>query len=118
MPEINEPRSGLKYGWDRGEDGWNTQMDENILMLGRWFTHLSVIDRDLATPPTNPVIGDTYIIEESPTGAWSGQAGSVTLWDGMQWRFGIPRVGWLAYIEDEEIITIFKANGWSQGTAV
>lgn len=118
MPAINEPRSGLQYGWNLGENNWHTGMDANMLLLGRFGFHLSVLDRDLNAPPGSPTSGATYIVGPSPTGAWAGQAGRVAVWSGTAWVFGVPRVGWVAYIEDEEKLSAFKAGGWSAGIAI
>lgn len=119
MPASTEPRSGLFYGWTLGESGWNAQMDANIQRIGRFGLHLSVLDRDLATPPGTPAAGDTYIVAASPTGAWVGHAAEVAVWDGSAWAFsGAVRTGTLAYIEDEEKLSMRKAAGWSAGTAI
>lgn len=118
MASSTEPRSGLVYGWSVGENGWKTGMDNNLLWLGQFATHLSIKDRDLATPPGSPAAGDTYIVAASPTGAWVAHAGHVAVWTGSAWVFGTPRVGWLAYLEDEEKLTVFKSGGWSAGIAI
>lgn len=118
MPAINEPRSGLQYGWNLGENGWNSGMDANMLLLGRFGFHLSVLDRDLNAPPGSPANGATYIIGPSPSGAWAGRAGQVAVWTGSAWAFATPRIGWVAYIEDEERLSAFKAAGWSVGVAL
>lgn len=118
MAASTEPRSGMSYGWTLGENGWNTGMDANLLWLGRFGTQLSVKDRNLATPPGSPASGDTYIVAASPTGAWAGQAGKVAVWTGSAWVFGAPRVGWIAYIEDEQKLTAYKSGGWSAGIAI
>jgi hypothetical protein len=118
MASSTEQRSGLKYGWSLGESGWNSEMDANLLAIGRFAFHLSVKDRDLATPPGSPAQGDSYIVATSPTGAWAGNAGKVALWTGSAWVFGTPRIGWVAYIEDEEKLTAYKAGGWSAGIAI
>lgn len=118
MASSTEPRSGLVYGWSVGENGWKTGMDNNLLWLGQFATHLSIKDRDLATPPGSPAAGDTYIVAASPTGAWATHAGHVAIWTGGSWVFGTPRVGWHAYIEDEEKLTVFKSGGWSAGIAI
>lgn len=118
MPAQTETRSGLFWGWNYGENGWNAGMDANLLSIGRFAYHLSVKDRDLATPPGSPAAGDTYIVAESPTGAWAGQAGKVAIWSGSAWVFGTPRIGWVAYIEDEEKLSAYKAAGWSVGIAI
>lgn len=118
MPASTEPRSGLSFGWNLGENNWNTSMDANLLSIGRFAYHLSVKDRNLATPPGSPAAGDTYIVAAAPTGAWAGQAGKVAVWSGSAWVFGTPRVGWVAYIEDEEVLSAYKAAGWSVGVAI
>lgn len=118
MAALTEIRSGLSYGWALGENNWHTGMDANLLHLGRFATHLSVKDRDLATPPGTPASGDTYIVAASPTGAWVGKAGSIAIWSGSAWVFGVPRVGWIAYVEDEQVLTAYKVAGWSAGIAI
>lgn len=118
MAASTEPRGGLQYGWSLGESGWNTGMDANLLRLGRVGFHLSVKDRDLAAPPGSPASGDTYIVAASATGAWASQDGKVAVWAGSAWAFYTPRVGWVAYVEDEEKLTAYKAAGWSAGIAI
>ncbi len=118
MPASTEPRSGIKYGWTLGESGWPADMNANLLRIGRFGFHLSVKDRDLATPPGTPTAGDTYIIAASPTGGWSGHATEVAIWDGSAWVFGVPRSGWLAHIEDEQKLSIYRAGAWSAGIAI
>lgn len=118
MPASTEPRSGLQWGWDSGESGWKGGVDANWLALGRFLTQLSVIDRDLATPPGSPAAGATYIIGPSPTGAWAGLAGSIAVWTGSAWAIGTPRTGWVAYIEDEQRLSVFRAGAWSTGILI
>lgn len=117
MAGTTEPRSGLIYNWLIG-DNFKTDMDNNLLLMGRVGMHLSVKDRNLATPPASPATGDTYIVAASGTGAWAGKDGQVTLWDGAAWVFYVPRLGWVAYIEDEEVLSAYKAAGWSTGIAI
>lgn len=117
MPATTEERSGLTYGWDEG-DNFKPGMDANILSIGRFGLHLSVIDRDLTAPPASPGAGDTYIPAATATGVWVGHEDDVALWDGAAWVFKTPRVGWLAYIEDEEVMVVYKAAGWSAGVSI
>lgn len=120
MPATTEPRSGLKYGWTLGESGWNLDVDANWKTLGRFGFHLSVKDRDFATPPIGPANGDTYIVAAAGTGAWSGHDAKIAIWDSVAgaWVFFTPRVGVLAYLEDEEKLTVYKVAGWSAGVAI
>lgn len=118
MASSIEPRSGLNYAWSLGESGWNTGMDANLLSIGRFAYHLSVKDRDLATPPASPATGDTYIVAASPTGAWATHATHVAVWNGTAWVFGTPRTGWVAFIEDETKIAAFYGGVWSAGISI
>ena len=120
MASTTEVRSGLKYGWALGENAWNTEMDSNLKQIGRFGYHLSVKDRDLATPPGSPANGDSYIVAAAPTGAWVGYAGSLAVWVSAtsSWAFMAPRVGYMAYVEDEEKLSVYKVSGWSAGVAI
>lgn len=120
MASSTEPQSGIKYGWSLGESGWNAEMNANLLLIGRVGFQLSVIDRDLTSPPGSPSLGDCYIVGPAATGAWSGQDDDIAVYDGSSWVFYTPRLGYLAYLEDEEKLTVFKADsgGWSAGIAI
>jgi len=119
MTVKTDPRSGIQYGWDLGESNWNVGMDANLLSIGRFAFHLSVKDRDVTDPTTlTPANGDTYIVAASATDDWAGKDGQVAVWDGSAWAFGVPRLGWVAYVEDEEVLTAYKAAGWSAGVAL
>lgn len=118
MAAQTDMRFGLSYGWTLGESGWNTGMDANLLKLARVGVHLSVKDRDLATPPASPAASDTYIVAATATGAWAGKEMQVAVWSGSAWVFYVPRLGWVTYIEDEEKLSAYKATGWSVGVAI
>ncbi|MCH9691044.1 MAG: DUF2793 domain-containing protein [Gammaproteobacteria bacterium] len=117
MPAITDPNLALNYGWAPGESGWGTDMDTNLKRLGA-IVSLSVIDRDLAEPPDNPGNGDRYLIPADATGAWSGKAEQVVVRIADTWEYHTPKIGWLCYIEDEEMLSVFKATGWSAGIAL
>lgn len=118
MPAQTEPRSGLLHSWDLGEHGWNTGMDANLLRIGRFGFHLSVKDRNLSAPPTTPAAGDTYIVATGASGDWLGNINNIAVYTGSAWVFAAPRVGWLAYVEDEEKLIVYKTSGWSAGVGV
>ena len=47
----------------------------------------------LSSPPTTPAEGQNWLIGASPSGAWSGQAGSIACRQGGQWLFVPPKSG-------------------------
>jgi Protein of unknown function (DUF2793) len=75
--------------------------------------HLSVISRNLATPPGVIVDGDRYLIAASPTGDWAGQAGLVALRMEGAWRFLNPRKGWRLWVEAENLLLVFDGTSWT-----
>lgn len=118
MAATVEGRFGLSYLWTLGESGWNTGMDANLLKIAQAGVHLSVIDRGLTVAPGSPTLGDTYIVGPAATGDWSTHDDDVAIYDGAAWVYYTPRLGWLLYIEDESVLSIFKAGAWSAGVAI
>jgi hypothetical protein len=74
---------------------------------------LSVLDRDLATPPGSPTDGDRYLVAASATGAWSGKDGKIGAWQDGAWTFHTPKEGWFAWIADEDIVQAFNGASWT-----
>lgn len=103
MPASTGPNLGLKYGWSDRESGYGTDLNADLKRLDA-LTQLSVKDKDAATPPGSPADGDRYIVAASPTGAWTGHATHVAVWDAAAsaWTFYTPKKGWFAYVEDED----------------
>jgi hypothetical protein len=116
MP-LTDPNLGLVYGWTLGESGWHTGMDANLKRLGA-IVGLSVKDRGLTAPPASPADGDRYIIPPGATGDWAGRTDQIAVRINGAWEYHAPQVGWLAYIEDEDKLTVFKPTGWSAGVAI
>lgn len=76
-----------------------------------FMTHLSVISKTLATPPSNPSTGDTYLIAAAPTGAWSGYAGCVaSYYSG--WRIKTPLAGWRLWVQGESKLYFYDGTAW------
>ena len=117
MPAKQEPNLGLNYGWSNGENGWGVQMDGNLKRIGA-LVGLSVLDRDLVDPPTSPNEGDRYLIPAGATGVWAGRTDQVAVRVDSTWNYYVPNVGWLCYIEDEAVLSVYKPAGWSAGIAM
>jgi hypothetical protein len=70
-----------------------------------------VVDRDLNTPPANPVAGDMYIVGPLPTGVWAGKTGQLTYFDQL-WRFIVPRPGVTIWLNDEQALCRYSGSLW------
>jgi hypothetical protein len=47
----------------------------------------NLVNDSLSTPPTTPVVGDTYIVGAGATDAWAGKEGYATFYNGTSWIF-------------------------------
>jgi Protein of unknown function (DUF2793) len=65
------------------------------------FGQLAVIAIE-NTPPA-VVDGNSYIVGDAPTGDWAGYARWIAYGVGGGWRYALPRNGWLAYNQDDEL---------------
>ena len=73
---------------------------------------LSVLDRDLTTPPGSPIDGDRYIVASGGTGLWAGWDQNVTTWVDGVWMRLVPRPGWLTWIADEATVAVWTGTIW------
>jgi hypothetical protein len=73
---------------------------------------LSVIDRDLSSPPASPDDGDRYLVKAPGSGdpAWLGNRVVVYL-EG-HWIAHSPRPGWTCYVEDEGALIAWDGTAW------
>lgn len=62
----------------------------------------SVLDKDLSSPPSTPVVGDAFIVGPAATGAWAGHSDDIAILTSGGWGFITPAVGLSIYVEDEE----------------
>ena len=73
----------------------------------------SVLDKDLATPPTAPTLGQRFIVAAAPTGAWVGHAADIAEWNGTSWMFTTPTEGMEVRVEDENLRYEFDGAAWA-----
>jgi len=71
----------------------------------------SVIDHTLATPPGSPSQGDAYIVAASPTGAWSGAAGSIAAYYS-GWKLKAPEAGWTCWARNDSRLLYYTGSAW------
>lgn len=94
-----------------GENGWADAMNGNLRALATLVQPI-VKDNDLATPPSSPAAGDSYIVAPSATGAWAGNDNQIAVYDGTTWLFYAPSKGWRFYVDDEDIDYRFDGTVW------
>ena len=63
------------------------------LMLVDALLHGRVESADLGAPPTDPAVGQCWIVAAPAEDAWGGEVGSIACWTEGGWRFVAPRAG-------------------------
>jgi hypothetical protein len=77
------------------------------------IVQLSVIDRDLTSPPGSPSEGDRYILGGAGTGGWLGiAAGCVVIYINSAWTCYSPTAGWRCFVEDESAMVVYDGSNW------
>ncbi|MBP7000695.1 DUF2793 domain-containing protein [Amaricoccus sp.] len=73
----------------------------------------SVLAMNVATPPAGAVDGQRYHVGASPTGAWSGRAGSIASWRNGGWAYSVPKAGWRVYdVATDRLLVRNAAGAW------
>jgi hypothetical protein len=72
----------------------------------------NVIDSTLATPPSTPTTGDTYIVAATATGAWATKEKNIAVWNGTSWYFTIPLEGWSVLDLTNDKHLYYSGSAW------
>lgn len=75
------------------------------------------IEGEAQIPPTAPLAGECWLVGNSPTGEWAGQAGSLAAFQDGTWLFAAPRNG-MSVLDLSTGHTIRYADGWQVPAAV
>jgi hypothetical protein len=76
------------------------------------LVQLSVEDRDQTAPPATPTSGDRHIVAANASGDWTGQDGSIAVYENAAWAFYAPQNGWQAVVRAEGMMLIFNGLDW------
>lgn len=68
-----------------------------------------------ADPPASPLEGDTYIVGDSPSGAWAGQAGKLANFTAGGWRLIAPPPGMTVFIKSTATLAVHNGGTWEIG---
>jgi hypothetical protein len=77
------------------------------------LVQLAVLDRDLASPPSEPSEGARWIVAPGASDAWGGHDGEVAAWQDGGWSFYPPQTGWLCYVVDEGALVAWTGSAWA-----
>lgn len=110
---MSSPRSQvLSLPYLRPSQAQKHVTHNDALRLLDILVQLVVSSRTTSTPPSDPPEGRRHVVPEGATGAWSGAAGMLAVFQDGEWRFITPLVGWQAYVKDENIHVTFEAGSW------
>ncbi len=103
-------------------DGAGWTIDTFVPPLrGRNLNYFLVTDR-LAAPPVGPAGGARYILNGAPTGVWAtlgfAEDDIVEYDGGGSWIKYAPENGYSAWIDDEEVLSIYASGAWSDQTGM
>jgi hypothetical protein len=87
--------------------------NDALMMIDRRM-QLAVVSRRLSSPPSQAKVGSAFIVPGGAEREWIGQADRIASFDGYSWSFDTPQAGWLAWIADEGIMSIYDGS-WSDG---
>jgi len=77
------------------------------------LTQISVLDRNLATPPGSSAEGARYIVAGGATGLWAGWDGDVAFYAGGAWLRLPARTGWVVWMQDEARVVVRIGSVWT-----
>jgi hypothetical protein len=75
----------------------------------------AVVAADMDSPPGDPDEGACWIVGDTPTGDWAGQAGAIACWTASGWRFLAPFEGMRAWVTDSQGFALFSDGTWRVG---
>lgn len=108
MPSRSLPNLGLQAFFDLGEDGWNDEMDLNMLKLST-LVQGGVLGR-VDSLPSSPTNGDVYLLNSTAV----GNPNMIAVRDGGQWFYFEPSEGWLLYDRFANVYVTFNGTVWQE----
>jgi len=75
--------------------------------------HASVVAVGIDTLPSDPEVGDCWIVGDAPTGAWAGHAAHMAGWTAGGWRFSPPMEGMAVAVLGGGTARFRRDGGWN-----
>lgn len=114
MPGFTGPNVGFVWGYSPHDDGWGVGSYNPGFAALDTLLFATIIDT-LNDPPGSPVNGDRYIVGDSPTGAWAGQAKKIAVYlsiGGPAWVFYTPKLAWRAFDQSTQAFKRYTGTVW------
>lgn len=108
-------RNGIKGNWPDGFKGWGDDMNNNLKIMGV-LQSLSAIGRNTTAQPGSAKEFDVYITPDPYI--WGSGAGKIAVFLDGQFEYLNPVEGQIAYIQAEQVLTVFTGGKWSHGTKI
>ena len=86
-------------------------LNEALLALD-CLVQLSVYSRTQAAPPELPQDGVRFLVPPDAQGAWAQQVGKIAVRQDETWRFHMPLIGWVMWVDDEARLLVRANDGW------
>lgn len=92
---------------------WSSEKIKNEIELAKRNIEYqdSVITRGVKTAPSNPAIGERYIVTAGE-GSWAGINNSIVEWNGAGWESYEPQIGWTCYVDRESKQVSWNGSQW------
>jgi len=94
-----------------GQSQKHVTHNEALLRLDA-LVQLAILAFGQNAPPLSPVAGNRYIVGSTPSGDFVGQAGSLASFDGLSWRFNLPKAGWIVFNAADGLVYVFDGTNW------
>lgn len=74
--------------------------------------HPAVAAIATASPPSAPMVGESWIVGQATDGAWAGMTGRLATWTAAGWRFFAPVIGMQVWLKDRGRWAWHDGAGW------
>jgi hypothetical protein len=74
-----------------------------------------VVAAGLDVPPSDPGLGECWIVGASPLGAWAGRAQAPAGWTIGGWRYVVPRSGMVVWRLSDAMTMRYDGSQWTTG---
>src|ERR1044072_2933486 len=99
--------------WDEGNTEPDLVFNQLLFVVDALLK--SGVQDILSTPPATPVVGETWLVGDTATGAWAGHENDIAIavTGGSGWYFITPESGWAMWVQSEAATFRFT-TAWTE----